>query len=111
MIFSQRLCTKLRRYSLGINVNYILTDKKNREPIATINHEVLNGLAVASEWTPEDPEELKEPRYFYDDYKELVLDVEYRGRIRIGTPIVFTYDYGVFVGRPAAAGCALINGI
>jgi hypothetical protein len=94
MIFSQRLCTKLRRYSLGINVNYILVDKKNREPIATINHEVLNGLAISSEWTPEDPEELKEPRYFYDDYKELVLDVESRHRIKIGTPIVFTYDFG-----------------
>ena len=53
-----------------------------------------NGLAVATEWTPEDPEELKEPRYFYDDYKELVLDVEVRHKIRIGTPIVFTYDFG-----------------
>ena len=55
---------------------YVAYYKKNREPIATINHEVLNGLAISSEWTPEDPEELKEPRYFYDDYKELVLDVE-----------------------------------
>ena len=76
MIFSQRLCTKLRRYSLSINVNYILIDKKNRAPIPTINHEVLNGLSTLSDWTPEDPEELKEPRYFYDDYKKLVLDVE-----------------------------------
>jgi hypothetical protein len=94
MIFSQRLCTKLRRYSLGINVNYILTDKKNRAPIPTINHEVLNGLAVLSEWSIEDPEELKEPRYFYDDYKKLVLDVEVNKTLKIGTPIVFTYDFG-----------------
>lgn len=68
--------------------------KKNREPIPTINHEVLNGLAVSTEWTPEDPSELQEPRYFYDDYKELVLDVEVRKKIKIGTPIVFTYDFG-----------------
>jgi len=94
MIFSQRLCTKLRRYSLGINVNYILIDKKNRAPIPTINHEVLNGLSTLSDWTPEDPEELKEPRYFYDDYKKLVLDVEVNKTIKIGTPIVFTYDFG-----------------
>ena len=94
MIFSQRLCTKLRRYSLGINVNYILTDKKNRAPIPTINHEVLNGLSTLSDWTPEDPEELKEPRYFYDDYKKLVLDVEVNKTLKIGTPIVFTYDFG-----------------
>ena len=94
MIFSQRLCTKLRRYSLGINVNYILIDKKNRAPIPTINHEVLNGLSTLSDWTPEDPEELKEPRYFYDDYKKLVLDVEVNKTLKIGTPIVFTYDFG-----------------
>jgi hypothetical protein len=53
-----------------------------------------NGLAVATEWVVDDPEELKEPRYFYDDYEELVLDVESRHRIKIGTPIVFTYDFG-----------------
>jgi hypothetical protein len=94
MIFSQRLCTKLRRYSLSINVNYILIDKKNRAPIPTINHEVLNGLSTLSDWTPEDPEELKEPRYFYDDYKKLVLDVEVNKTLKIGTPIVFTYDFG-----------------
>ena len=94
MIFSQRLCTKLRRYSLDINVNYILIDKKNRAPIPTINHEVLNGLSTLSDWTPEDPEELKEPRYFYDDYKKLVLDVEVNKTLKIGTPIVFTYDFG-----------------
>ena len=49
---------------------------------------------MATEWVVDDPEELKEPRYFYDDYKELVLDVESRHRIKIGTPIVFTYDFG-----------------
>ena len=49
MIFSQRLCTGLRRYSLGINVNYILVDKKNREPIATINHETLDLGALKRE--------------------------------------------------------------
>lgn len=73
---------------------YVTYYKKNRKPIPTINHEVLNGLAVATEWTPEDPSELQEPRYFYDDYKELVMDVEVRKKIKIGTPIVFTYDFG-----------------
>ena len=73
---------------------YVTYYKKNRAPIPTINHEVLNGLSTLSDWTPEDPEELKEPRYFYDDYKKLVLDVEVNKVLKIGTPIVFTYDFG-----------------
>lgn len=73
---------------------YVTYYKKNRAPIPTINHEVLNGLSTLSDWTPEDPEELKEPRYFYDDYKKLVLDVELNKTLKIGTPIVFTYDFG-----------------
>jgi hypothetical protein len=73
---------------------YVTYYKKNRAPIPTINHEVLNGLSTLSDWTPEDPEELKEPRYFYDDYKKLVLDVEVNKTLKIGTPIVFTYDFG-----------------
>ena len=73
---------------------YVTYYKKNRAPIPTINHEVLNGLSTLSDWTPEDPEELKEPRYFYDDYKKLVLDVEINKTLKIGTPIVFTYDFG-----------------
>ena len=69
---------------------YVTYYKKNMEPIPTINHEVLNGLAVASEWTPEDMSELQEPRYFYDDYAKLLKDVEVDKIIKVGTPITFT---------------------
>ena len=73
---------------------YVTFYKKNGAPIPTINHETLNGLAVATEWTPEDPEELKEPRYFYDDYVKLLRDVEVDHTIKVGTPIVFTGKAG-----------------
>lgn len=73
---------------------YVTFYKKNGAPIPTINHETLNGLAVATEWTPEDPEELKEPRYFYDDYVKLLRDVEVDHIIKVGTPIVFTGKAG-----------------
>lgn len=51
-------------------------------------------MAVASEWTPEDAEELKEPRYYYNDYIQLLKDVEVNKKIKIGTPIVFTGKVG-----------------
>ena len=70
------------------------TYKKNNKPIFPINHETLNGLAVASEYTPEDPNELKEPKYFYTDYVQLLKDVEIERKIKIGTPIVFTGKIG-----------------
>ena len=47
-----------------------------------------------SEWTPENPKELQDPRYFYDDYVKLLKDVEVEHKIGVGTPIVFTYDFG-----------------
>jgi hypothetical protein len=70
------------------------TYKKNNQPIFPINHETLNGLAVASEYTPEDPNELKEPKYFYTDYVQLLKDVEIERKIKIGTPIIFTGKIG-----------------
>ena len=73
---------------------FVKVYKKDRSPIPQINHETLNGLAVATEWTPEDPSELKEPKYFYDNYAKLLKDVEIDHKIKIGTPIVFTYDFG-----------------
>lgn len=69
---------------------YVTYYKKNMKPIAAINHETLNGLAVATEWTPEDPEELKDPKHFYTDYVQLLKDVEVDRKIKVGTPIVFT---------------------
>lgn len=73
---------------------YVTYYKKNGKPIPEINHEVLNGLAVLSEWTPESAEELKEPRYYYDDYVKLLKDVEVNKVIKVGTPIVFTGQIG-----------------
>lgn len=74
---------------------YVTYYKKNMKPIPTINHETLNGLAVATEWTPdEDVSELQEPRHYYSDYVQLVKDVEVNHVIKIGTPIVFTGKIG-----------------
>lgn len=73
---------------------YVTYYKKNGKPIPAINHENLNGLAVLTEWTPESAEELKEPRYYYDDYVKLLKDVEVNKVIKIGTPIVFTGQVG-----------------
>lgn len=53
-----------------------------------------NGLAVATEYTPEEPEDLKNPKYFYTDYVELLKDVEVSKKIKVGTPIVFTGKIG-----------------
>lgn len=69
---------------------YVTMYKKNNEVIPQINHETLNGLAVATEWTPDNPSELTEPRYFYNDYAKLLKDVEVDKIIKIGTPIVYT---------------------
>jgi len=77
-----------------MSAKYMHTYKKNNNPIFSINHETLNGLAVASEYTPEDPNELVEPRYFYTDYVQLLKDVEVERKIKVGTPIVFTGKIG-----------------
>ena len=73
---------------------YVNVYKKNNEPIFEFNHETLNGLAVASEYVLEDPSELDEPRYFYDDYVQILKDVEVEHKIKMGTPIVFTGKIG-----------------
>ena len=73
---------------------YVNMYKKTNEPIFKFNHETLNGLCVASEFTPDDPNDLKEPKYFYTDYKQLLKDVEIDRKIKIGTPIVFTGKIG-----------------
>lgn len=73
---------------------YVNVYKKNNEPIFEFNHETLNGLAVVSEYVLEDPSELDEPRYFYDDYVQLLKDVEVEHKIKMGTPIVFTGKIG-----------------
>ena len=67
--------------------------KKNLQPIFVFNHETLNGLNVASTYVYDDPEELKDPRHFYDDYSKLIEDVE-TGVIKYGTPITFTGTVG-----------------
>ena len=77
-----------------MSARYMHTYKKNNNPIFPLDNETLNGLAVASEYTPDDPKELKEPRYFYTDYTQLLKDVEVERKIKIGTPIVYTGKIG-----------------
>lgn len=69
---------------------YVNTYKKNNEPIFVFSHESLNGAAVATEYVFDDPEELESPRYYYEDYTQLLKDVEIEKKIKIGTPITFT---------------------
>ena len=68
--------------------------KKNVGNVFEFNHEALNGLANLSEYTPEKPEDLKEPKHYYNDYVELLKDVEVNGKLSYGTPIVFTGKIG-----------------
>lgn len=73
---------------------YVNVYKKNNTPIFPFNHETLNGLCVATEFTIENPDDLENPKYFYTDYVELLKDVEVEKKIKIGTPIVFTGKIG-----------------
>ena len=68
--------------------------KKSLKNIFEFNHETLNGLANCTEYTPDDPEDLKDPKYYYTDYTQLLKDVEVNGVIGYGTPIVFTGKIG-----------------
>lgn len=72
--------------------NYIY--KKNMKGVFEFNHETLNGLADATEYTPNDPDDLKDPKYYYTDYTKLLKDVEVDHVIDYGTPIVFTGKIG-----------------
>lgn len=73
-----------------LSPRYVNVYKKSNTPIFVPNHETLNGLAVASEAKPDDPKELGDPRHYYEDYTQLLKDVEIEKKIKIGTPIVFT---------------------
>jgi DNA-directed RNA polymerase beta' subunit len=68
--------------------------KKNLKNIFEFNHETLNGLANISEYTPDSPDDMKNPKYYYTDYAQLLKDVEVDGKIKAGTPIVFTGKLG-----------------
>ena len=68
--------------------------KKNNQPIFPFNHETLNGLAVMTEFTPDDPKELEDPRYYYTNYVDVLKDYEVEHKIKIGTPITFNGKVG-----------------
>ena len=68
--------------------------KKSLEPIFVFNLETLNGGNVATQYVYKKEDELKDPKYFYDDYAKLLEDVEVNEKIKIGTPIVFTGELG-----------------
>lgn len=53
-----------------------------------------NGLAVATEYVVDDPEELRSPRHYYTDYVTLLRDAEVKKVIKPGTPIVYTGKIG-----------------
>lgn len=68
--------------------------KKSLKNIFEFDHETLNGLAVLSEVKPEKPEDLEDPKYYYDDYAKLLEDAEVNRTINYGTPIRFTGKLG-----------------
>lgn len=55
---------------------------------------LCNGLAVATEYVVDDPEELTSPRHYYTDYVTLLKDAEVKKVIKPGTPIVYTGKLG-----------------
>ena len=73
-----------------LSPRYVIRYKKNGQTILPINHETLNGLAVATEYTPDRPEDMVDPKHVYTDYVQLLKDVEVDKKIKLGTPIVFT---------------------
>lgn len=79
---------------LRMSPRYVNVYKKNNKPIFPFNHETLNGLAVATEYVVDDPEELKSPRHYYTDYVTLLKDAEINKVIKPGTPIVYTGKIG-----------------
>lgn len=68
--------------------------KKNLENVFSFNHETLNGLANMTEFAPDDPEDLKDPKHHYTSYAQLLKDVEIDRKLNYGTPIVFTGKIG-----------------
>ena len=68
---------------------YMNIYKKNLEGIYNFKHEALNGLAVATE-VKGTPDEIDNPREYYEDYAELVKDAEIRKTLPINKPIIFT---------------------
>ena len=68
--------------------------KKNLKNVFEFDHEVLNGLSALSEVVPDKPEDLKDPVHYYDDYTQLLKDVEVDHKIGYGTPIRFKGKLG-----------------
>lgn len=68
---------------------YMNIYKKNLEGIYNFKHEALNGLAVATE-VKGTPDEIDNPREYYEDYAELVKDAEIHKTLPINKPIIFT---------------------
>lgn len=79
---------------LKMSPRYNKLYKKNLKNIFEFNHETLNGLACATEWKPEKPEDLENPVHYYTDYVDLLKDVEIEHKIDYCTPIVFTGKVG-----------------
>lgn len=73
---------------------YVTKYKKNLQNITEINMESLNGLSVATKIEYDDPSELKDPHLFYDNYVDLLKDVEVNHKISPNRIILFSGKVG-----------------
>jgi hypothetical protein len=73
---------------------YVNIYKKNNEPIYVPTLEALNGLCVLSEVRTGDPKEIKDPKFYYTNWSDLVKDVEINRTVEFDRPIRFTGKIG-----------------
>lgn len=73
---------------------YVNIYKKNNSPIFVPDHEVLNGLALASEVVCEDPSEMNDPKEFFTSYSDVLKATEVDKTLDYRKPIVFTGKIG-----------------
>lgn len=72
---------------------YTYIYKKNNSQIFVPQHECLNGLCILSE-VKGTPEEIEDPKHYYDSWEQLVKDAEIDHKLEYGTPIYFTGKIG-----------------
>lgn len=92
---------------------YVNVYKKNDAAIFVPDHEVLNGLALASEVQCEDPEEMKDPKEYFTSYADVLKAVEVDKTLDYRKPIMFTGKVGseVYKNKITTAGRLRISKI
>ena len=73
---------------------YINLYHKTNLPIYKPSLETLNGLSELSEVRPDQPEDLDDPKEYYDSWKDLVMDAEVHKTLPVKKPIMFTGKIG-----------------